>query len=89
MAILITIWNKFDGYKTYLGIAIRVLQDVAGVLSNIVAIHGLPDLAVFLQGIKTNPNITDLANMIIAAGAAHKLDKAAAPIVPAAPPPAP
>lgn len=79
------LWGALDGYKTYLSAAIAILTGLAGVLqeaSPLLAAHNAGALFAFLKALPHDNSWIILVGGLGTLGIGHKLDKAAAPIVP-------
>ena len=76
------LWEKVDGCKTYLAVALKVLTGLAGLIGELqpaLESHNLGAVAVFCKGLSTDPNWKALTDALLALGIGHKLDKKAAP----------
>jgi hypothetical protein len=80
---LIAAQNAINGFKTYLGIAIMITNQIiapilgalAGLADQFTALQGLGAVLVFIQDIAANPNILKIGEAITLIGVAHKGNK--------------
>lgn len=69
------LWEKINGYKTYIGAVAAILTGVAGLLTGITALTDFASVLAFVQALSTNPSwLTILAGWTVMAKK-HSEDK--------------
>lgn len=69
------IWEKINGYKTYIGATAAILSGLAGILTGVVGLTDFASVIAFVKALATNPSwLTLLAGWTVMAKK-HSEDK--------------
>ena len=72
------VFDKINGYKTYIGAVISILSGIVQLLEKVLALQGASDWLAFAKGLPQDPGLALVSVGLIGLGIRHKLDKGAA-----------